>query len=94
MGSRGPLAGQAPLHRLHAPGIVAGGDDAEIGARLLERVRMDRQENPANHDRSKRSISRPALTWLQSSFLSSGILGCSRNLCSTCRISSAELHVI
>ena len=32
----GRSAGQAPLHRLHAPGIAAAGDDAEIGACLLE----------------------------------------------------------
>src|SRR5262249_50502702 len=32
------LAGQAPLHRLHAAGIAAGGDDAEVGARLPERL--------------------------------------------------------
>src|SRR5262249_58692745 len=41
MGSRGPLARQAPLHRLHAPGIAAAGDDAEIGARQFERYRLD-----------------------------------------------------
>jgi len=32
----GRSAGQAPLHRLHAAGIAATDDDAEIGARLLE----------------------------------------------------------
>jgi hypothetical protein len=32
----GRSAGQAPLHRLHAAGIAAGGDDAEFGARLFE----------------------------------------------------------
>ena len=32
----GRSAGQAPLHRLHAAGIAAGGDDAEVAARLLE----------------------------------------------------------
>jgi hypothetical protein len=37
----GRSAGQAPLHGLHAPGIVAAGDNAEVGARLLERVRID-----------------------------------------------------
>jgi hypothetical protein len=35
------LAGQAPLHRVRAAGIGAGGDDAEVGARLLERLRID-----------------------------------------------------
>src|SRR5215469_12211658 len=34
----GRSAGQAPLHGLHAPGIAAGGDDAEVGARLPERL--------------------------------------------------------
>jgi len=28
----GRSARQAPLHRLHASGIAAGGDDAEVGA--------------------------------------------------------------
>src|SRR5262249_57745692 len=32
----GRSAGQAPLHRLHTPGIAAGGDDAEIAACLLQ----------------------------------------------------------
>ena len=41
MGSRGPLAWQAPLHRLRAAGVGAAGDDAEIGARLFERLRID-----------------------------------------------------
>jgi hypothetical protein len=31
----------APLHGLHAPGIAAAGDDAEIGARLLQCGRVD-----------------------------------------------------
>jgi len=35
------LAGQAPLHGLHATGIAAGGDDAEVAARLFERLRID-----------------------------------------------------
>src|SRR5262249_9754678 len=30
---------KAPLHRHDATGIAAGGDDAEIGARLFERAR-------------------------------------------------------
>src|SRR5215472_13928133 len=34
----GPSARQAPLHRLHAPGIAAADDDTEIGARLPERL--------------------------------------------------------
>ncbi|HKR92824.1 hypothetical protein [Novosphingobium sp.] len=33
----GRSARQAPLHRLHAAGIGAAGDDAEVGARLLQR---------------------------------------------------------
>src|SRR5215831_21413643 len=37
----GRSAGQAPLHRLHAAGIAAGGDDAKLGARLFERARID-----------------------------------------------------
>jgi hypothetical protein len=37
----GRSAGQAPLHGLHAPGIAAGGDDAEVGAGLCERIRID-----------------------------------------------------
>jgi len=37
----GRSARQAPLHRLHAPGIAAADDETEIGARLLERVRLD-----------------------------------------------------
>jgi len=37
----GASAGQAPLHRLPAPGIAAADDEAEIGARLLERVRLN-----------------------------------------------------
>ena len=37
----GRLARQAPLHRLHAAGIAAGGEHTEIGARLRERVRID-----------------------------------------------------
>jgi hypothetical protein len=32
----GRSARQAPLHRLHAAGIGAAGDDAEVTARLLE----------------------------------------------------------
>ena len=32
---------QAPLHRLDAAGIAAGGDDAELAARLLKRVLVD-----------------------------------------------------
>ena len=35
------LAGQAPLHGLHATGIAAGGDDAEVAARLFEGLRVD-----------------------------------------------------
>src|SRR5215831_2455136 len=34
-------AGQAPLHRLHAAGIAAGGDDTEVGARLFERCEVN-----------------------------------------------------
>src|SRR5262249_40211911 len=34
----GRSARKAPLHRVRAAGIGAGGDDAEIGARLLERA--------------------------------------------------------
>src|SRR5262249_47771186 len=38
----GPVsAREAPLHRLHAAGIGAAGDDAEIGARLPERLLID-----------------------------------------------------
>jgi len=37
----GRSAGQAPLHGLHAAGIAARSDDAEIGARLFERHRID-----------------------------------------------------
>jgi len=36
----GRSAGQAPLHRLHAAGIAAANEDAEIGARLFERARI------------------------------------------------------
>jgi len=32
---------QAPLHRLHAAGIAAAHDDTEIGACLVQRVRID-----------------------------------------------------
>ena len=32
---------QAPLHRHDAAGIAAGGDEAEVGAGLRERVRID-----------------------------------------------------
>jgi len=32
---------QAPLHRLDAAGVGAAGDDAEVGARLLQRRRID-----------------------------------------------------
>ena len=31
----GRSAGQAPLHRLHAAGIAAADNDAEVGARLI-----------------------------------------------------------
>src|SRR6516164_11143899 len=37
----GRSAGQAPLHRLHAAGIAAARDDAEVGARLRERPHLD-----------------------------------------------------
>ena len=37
----GPSAGQAPLHRLHAAGSGAAGDDAKRSARLGERDRVD-----------------------------------------------------
>jgi hypothetical protein len=37
----GRSAGQAPLHGLHAAGIAAGGDDAEVGARLFERMQIE-----------------------------------------------------
>src|SRR5262245_50905186 len=37
----GRSARQAPLHRLHAPGIAAADDDAEVGARVFERARID-----------------------------------------------------
>jgi hypothetical protein len=37
----GRSARQAPLHRLHAAGIAAAGDDAEFDARLFERARID-----------------------------------------------------
>src|SRR5262249_3883448 len=36
----GRSAGQAPLHGLHAAGIAAAGDDAEVGARLLEHAEV------------------------------------------------------
>jgi len=36
-------AGQPPLHRLHAAGIAAADDDAEIAASLFERCRVDVQ---------------------------------------------------
>ena len=29
------------MHRLHAAGVAAGGDDAKVAARLLERMRID-----------------------------------------------------
>jgi hypothetical protein len=48
----GRSSGQAPLHRLHAPSIAAAGDDAEVGARLLERVDADRES--ACHSASAR----------------------------------------
>jgi hypothetical protein len=32
---------QAPLHGHHAAGIAAAHDDAEIGARLVQRLRID-----------------------------------------------------
>ena len=38
----GRSAGQRPLHGLHAAGIAAAGDDAEIGARLLRVFGLDR----------------------------------------------------
>jgi len=34
-------AGQASLHGVRAAGIGASGDDAEIGARLRERIGVD-----------------------------------------------------
>src|SRR5262249_21840179 len=34
-------ARQRPLHRLHAAGIAAADDDAEVVPRLLQRVRID-----------------------------------------------------
>src|SRR5262249_11211133 len=34
----GRSAGQRPLHRLHTAGVGARGDDAEVGARLPERL--------------------------------------------------------
>jgi hypothetical protein len=37
----GRSAGQAPLHGVRPAGIGAGGDDAEIGARLFQRLRID-----------------------------------------------------
>src|SRR5215472_4486159 len=37
----GRSAGQAPLHGLHAAGIGAAGDDAEVAARLRERLDVD-----------------------------------------------------
>ena len=37
----GRSAGQAPLRRLHAAGIAAANDDAEVGARLRERLHAD-----------------------------------------------------
>jgi hypothetical protein len=37
----GRSAGQAPLHRLHAAGIAAAGDNTEVGARLPERLLID-----------------------------------------------------
>ena len=37
----GRSARQAPLHGLHAPGIAAAGDDAEIGACRSERLVVD-----------------------------------------------------
>jgi hypothetical protein len=35
------LGAQAPLHGLHAAGIAAASDDAEVGARLPERLLID-----------------------------------------------------
>ena len=37
----GRSAWQAPLHGLHAAGVGARSDDAEVGARLFERLRID-----------------------------------------------------
>src|SRR5215831_17796808 len=37
----GRSAGQAPLHCLHAAGIAAGGDDAEVAAGLPECLLID-----------------------------------------------------
>ena len=37
----GRSARQAPLHRLHAAGISAAHGDAEVGARLPERLLID-----------------------------------------------------
>jgi len=39
--ARRALAWQVPLHRLRPAGIGAASDDAEIGARLLQRLRVD-----------------------------------------------------
>ena len=39
--SRARSAGQRPLHRLHAAGIAAAGDDAEVAAGLPERLLID-----------------------------------------------------
>jgi hypothetical protein len=35
------LARQAPLHGVRAAGVGPGGDDAEVAARLLERLHVD-----------------------------------------------------
>jgi hypothetical protein len=40
-GDRACSARQRPLYHLHASGIAAGSDDAEGGARLFERLRID-----------------------------------------------------
>ena len=40
-GDRACSARQRPLYRLHASGIAAGSDDAEGGARLVQRLRID-----------------------------------------------------
>src|SRR6516165_11172034 len=37
----GRSAGQAPLHRLHAAGVAAARDDAEVAARLRQRLDID-----------------------------------------------------
>jgi len=37
----GRSAGQAPLHRLYAARVGAADDDAEVDARLIQRVRIE-----------------------------------------------------